>query len=96
MSCEQERNRKYIVCPTNTCEDIAVSVPVEIRAHADVGDIVLRCMGHHIESDSDRRSCNRFKIVQKVHACIPVKYCVECEVHDEYVDFDTNRRDDNC
>ena len=90
MSSEQESSRKFIVCSTNTCEDVTISAPVEIRAHADVGEIELKCMGHHIEKCTDKHAVRKFKIVQKVSVHIPLKFIVECEVKDERVDFDTS------
>ena len=93
---EKEMHHKSIMCPVQINEDISISVPVEICAHADVDQIELECLGHHIEHhmehhveyDDKRHKCKKFKIVQKVHVKIPVKYYVECDVRDEHVDFD--------
>lgn len=90
MGYEQDKHRKFIICPSNTNEDITVSVPVEIRAFAEVDEIVLKCKGHHIEKESDEHAVSKFKIVQKIHAHIPIKCFVECEVKDESVDFDVD------
>ena len=88
MVYEPDKHKKSIICPTNTCEDICITVPVEVHAQADVGEIELKCTGCSVEIDPQKYTCDsKFKIVQKIHACIPVNCYVECKVNEEHVDF---------
>ena len=89
MNNEQGKRKKHIVCPTKTCEDIKIFVPVEVRAHANVGDIALKCKGHHIVKKQEKpQYVSKFEIVQDISAQIPVEFITEVEVKDERVDFD--------
>jgi len=91
---DQENQDKHdkpdkIVCPAKVCEDITVTVPVEVRAHADIGNIVLKCMGTQIVKEHEKpKNINKFKIVQKMFTQMPVDFITEVEVKDERVDFD--------
>ena len=83
-----DERRKHIVCPTRTCEEIDVTVPVEVHARAKVGHIELKCGGHHIVREHEHpRSVSRFEIVQKVSAQIPIEFITEVHVKDECVDY---------
>jgi hypothetical protein len=88
-----EDNRKdSIMCPLDICGDIAISIPVEISAYADVEKIELKCAGHHIERNSDDSrddpGSDKFVIVQKIHVRIPVRTYAECETKKERIDID--------
>jgi len=82
-----------INCPLAVSEEIDITVPVSIRAHADVDEMVLRCAGHYITKESHGRHGRRgrrIKIKQKVELCIPLNFKVECDVHEEEVEFGGN------
>ena len=92
MEREHDKHRKTIVCPTKTCEDIEVSVPVEVHAHANVGEIELKCMGRHVVEERKKpHDVLKFKIVQKTFAKIPIDFVTEVEVREEHVDFDMHK-----
>ena len=86
---EQDKLIKHIVCPTQTCKDIALAVPVEVHAYADIGDITLKCKDRGIIRKPEKpKSISRFEITQEIFAYIPIDFIVEIEVKDERVDFD--------
>ncbi|MCL2202495.1 MAG: hypothetical protein FWB88_00950 [Defluviitaleaceae bacterium] len=86
---ENHDKKKSIVCKTKTCENISFTVPVEVRAHADVRDIDLKCKGFYVIKDEGKHSkVSKFEIVQEVSAQIPIDFVTEVEVRDEFVDFD--------
>jgi len=88
---DKDKNKKLIVCPTKTCEDIKVSVPVEVRTNTQIGDIILKCNGSHILKKQDKLpSVSKFEIVQEISAEIPINFITEVEVKDEHVDFDVH------
>jgi len=84
-----DKPKKIIVCSTKTGEDITMTVPVEVRAHVDIGNIVLKCMDKHIVKKPDKLPCiSKFEIVQEMHVELPIDYIAEIEIMDEHVDFD--------
>ena len=94
MNGELDNKKKVIVCPSRTYEEISIAVPVEVHAHANVGEIVLRCRGHRIIKDCDRgRKKNRYTIVQEVSVLVPIECVTEVEVKDERVDYDVHDED---
>ena len=88
---DHDKNKKHIVCPVDICEDIAISVPVELNARAEVGEIKLECGGHHIEKEMEKHNRREFTIVQKIHVRIPIKFFAECEVKEEHVEFNPEK-----
>ncbi|MCL2841053.1 MAG: hypothetical protein FWE05_09810 [Defluviitaleaceae bacterium] len=91
--CKHDHQRK-ITCHTEISEDITMTIPVEVRAHARVGNVTLKCMDSHIITEHERpRNTSKFKIVQKISAKIPVDFITEVEVGDEHVDFDAHACD---
>jgi len=88
-----ENRHAAINCPLAVGEEIDITVPVSIRAHADVDEMVLRCAGHSITKESHGRHGRRgrrIKIKQKIELCIPINFKVECDVHREEVEFGEN------
>jgi len=88
-----ENRHAAINCPLAVGEEIDITVPVSIRAHADVDEMVLRCAGHSITKESNGRHGRRdrkIKIKQRIELCIPIKFKVECDVHREEVEFGEN------
>ena len=91
-----EKYKKFILeggCPVNVCDDITISVPVIVRANADIEDVKLKCKGHtiekkHHESHSESCSKEKFIIKQKIHVEIPIKFEAECDVGEGCADFD--------
>ena len=79
---------KRVVCPSKVCEDVKVTIPVEVRATVDVKNISLQCKGHHIkEYEGSKSRIHKFEIIQEVQAQIPIDVITEVEVEDERVDF---------
>jgi len=82
------------VCTTEICDDITITVPVEVLTRTDVGKIELKCGEVRIIRESERpASVHRFEIVQEISAKIPIKFIAEVEVDVERVDFDASECD---
>ena len=82
-----ERFRK--VCQVDTGEDLTITVPVEVKAHVDIRDVKIKCNGHEIIRESHcRPNVKKFKILQKVHICIPIDFVTECEIGEGDVELD--------
>lgn len=87
----QDKHKKSVACSTKTCEDITMAVPVEVRAHADVGNIVLKCKGNRIAKETEKpKNVSKFEIIQEISAQIPIEFVAEVEVKDERVNFDVH------
>jgi len=87
----QNHHSKSITCPTKVCEDIALSVPVEVRAYVDIKDITLKCGEHHIHQQHQYEKpaqTHKFEITKKISAQIPIDFIAEIEIKDESVYFD--------
>ena len=88
---DHDRRREHVECPSEVCSNINLAVPVEIRTHTDVGNIVLECRGYRIVGDHSRpRKVSRFEIIQEVFAKIPIEFITEVEVERERVDIDVH------
>ena len=82
-----QKHRK--VCTVNTSEDITITTPISVSAYADSCDVELICNGHEIIRDHHcRPKTSKFKIRQKIRACIPVAFVAECDIGEGHVDFD--------
>ena len=89
---DNHHNPKRLVCHSKTCEDVKVTVPVEVNATVDVKDIKLECKGHHInERDTQRTTTHRFEIIQEIAAQIPIDVTTEIEIEEERVDFHAHK-----
>ena len=86
----QEQFQKHTkVCTVNTSEDITITTPVIISAYADSCKVELECNGHKIIREHHcKPNTTKFKIRQKIRACIPIEFVAECEVGKGHVDFD--------
>jgi len=77
-----------IVCSTKVCEDITMAVPVEVRTHTDVGNVVLKCMESKVIKEQEKvKNVSKFEIVQKVFTQIPINFVTEVEVKNDRADF---------
>jgi len=91
-----ENNRRKVVCRTETCESIMATVPIEVRAHTDIGNITLKCKRKHIKETGRQKGAeetkhiHKFEIVQEVFARIPIDFITEVAVKEEKVDFDVH------
>ena len=91
--CDQENlvghgKHEKVICHTETCENITIAVPVEVSAHADIGNIVLKCMGSRIIERDKPKKVMKFEIVQDIFAKIPIEFIAEVKLDDECVDFE--------
>jgi len=86
---EHEHKHVHVECPVVTDEDINITVPISVQAHADVEDLILKCMGHHVSKESHRRThhVRKIKIRQTIQLCVPINFIAEAEVGEEDVDF---------
>ena len=92
-----DKYNKYVMeggCPTVAAEDVRVTVPVLVRACANIGDVELRCMGGAIITRNSHcmpgrpHAISRFTVCQKMHVDIPIEFLAECDIGEEYVDYD--------
>jgi len=80
------------VCAAEICDDITITVPVEVFTRTDVGKIELKCGEVRIVRESERPpNVHRFEVVQKISAKIPINFIAEVEVEVERVDFDASK-----
>jgi len=85
---EQFQKHKQ-VCTVNTSEDITITTPVIVSAYADSCKVELKCNGHEIIKEHHcKPNTSKFKIRQKIRACIPIEFVAECDVGEGHVDFD--------
>ena len=86
-------------CPCKTSEEVSVTVPVSVSAHADRGNVELRCMGPSvITRDCDRDPCSathRFCITQRMRVDIPIKFEAQADIGKECVKFASCEKDDD-
>jgi len=82
---------KKVMCHTETCEKITTTVPVKVKAHAHIGDVVLKCMEKRVVKEHDKpKNVVKIEIMQEIFAKIPIDFIAEVEVEDENVDFDAH------
>ena len=75
-------------CPVNIHEDITITVPIEVHAHADIKNIRLKCKGHYInEGSGTPKNISKFEVVQKMSVQIPIEFVAKVEIEDERVEF---------
>ena len=96
--CEHEREHKgeyechkkfKKVCEVDASEDMTITVPVAVHAYVNTRDVELRCNGHEIIKEPPcKLHVKKFKIRQKIHACIPIDFVAECHIGEGQVDFD--------
>lgn len=87
---EHENKHKHVNCPVTAHENISITLPITVHAHADVEDIVLKCNGHDIIKESHcRRHVRKIKIRQKIQLCVPINFIAECETGEEHVEFES-------
>lgn len=88
-----ERHVMESGCPVTAVEELDVTVPATVRAHAEVGRVNLRCVGACvITCNSDEvtgrpNAVSRFTIKQRLRVDIPVKFEVEAYVGEGHVDY---------
>jgi hypothetical protein len=77
------------VCPVEVKEEIKIEQPFKIRARADVGEIRFECKGHTIEKEHCKHhATDKFKVIQRIHICIPIKFEAEIDIGKEHVEFE--------
>jgi len=88
LEAAQDKHKKQIICPTKTCEDITVTVPVEVQAHANVGDIILKCKDHHIIKKPEKlQHVSKFEVVHEMFVQLPIDFVTKIDVADNRVNF---------
>ena len=79
-------------CPEEVCEEITVSVPVSVHAHAEIGEVKLTCEKRECINGDDKpchsNGDSKFKIVRKMKLCVPVKFVTECDIGEACCDYD--------
>ncbi|MCL2353260.1 MAG: hypothetical protein FWC69_01365 [Defluviitaleaceae bacterium] len=89
---DRDRFKKFKeTCHVSINEEIEITTPVIIHAHVNTHDVDLECGGHEIiREHSCRRRSKRFKVRQKIYACIPLEFVAEVDIGEGHVDFDPN------
>ena len=81
-------------CPTVAAKEVQISVPVSIRAFAEVGDIRTTCIGAAVITPNGahpRRHCDnvfKFVISQCIKVDVPVVFGCNTEVGEACADFE--------
>jgi len=85
---ETTKPENVVVCPTKICEDITSVVPVEVHSYANIGNIVIKCMGSNVVKEKENsKNVSKFEVVQKVFTQIPIDFVTKVDVKNERVDF---------
>ena len=100
-SCKMSNFRRYEskekICPSNTKQEIEITVPVAVSASDNVGKIAIDCVGRPVIAEGsfrpscDHRSSNRFTVSQKILVEIPIAFDANVEIGDEHVRFGAPR-----
>ena len=96
-----EKKEKFCLkggCPSVTSETANVTVPVAVRAFADVGEVELKCLGGAVVTRNSRRAngvpcghgVSEFTISQRMRVDIPIKFNMETEIGEAQVEFESN------
>ena len=94
MADRCEKHERFILeggCPAKAFEEAIVTVPVEVRAFADIGDVDLHCVGDPvITRNSDCApgcpgAVSKFTIKQKLRVDVPILFGAECNVGEGHV-----------
>lgn len=89
---EAEKPMHKIGCPTVGYQDVEVSVPVTVKAFAEVGNAKTQCLGKatvssHHDCDAGRPGAVcKFTISQKLRVEVPVVFGAKAEVGDASID----------
>ena|GEM_PF-6741448 len=89
------------LCPVMSRKEVDISLPVEIKGFANVGEVETRCCGPvKITANSDfcpgdHDAVLKFVISQRIQVDIPVTFGVKTEIGEEKVDFE-DQDDDDC
>ena len=76
-------------CPVQVKEEIKIELPFKVHARADVDEIKFECKGHTVEREHHKHhNTDKFKVIQRIHICIPIKFEAEVEVGKERVEFE--------
>lgn len=80
-------------CPTNAFEEMNVTLPVTVHAYANVGNVLLSCMGPSVVTrNSDdtpgyHGATSKFTISQRLRVDIPVVFGADADIGEEHVYF---------
>ena len=97
MENKCEKHEKFILnggCPAKTSQEVDVTLPIDIRAFADVGHVRIQCQGRPViikdeieQLSGGRCQVSRFKIRQRMRIEIPVVFKAETDIGPEHVEF---------
>ena len=92
-------------CPSNTTQEVSITVPVAVNAFANLGTISIDCVGCPVIDEKEFKptcehsSTSHFTITQKILVKIPIVFEAEVEVGEEHVYFEEPKKkcdnDDN-
>ena len=98
MDCRSEKHEKYILegdCPVKAFEELDVTVPMEVHAFAEIGEVTCCCLDSaRITRNADKvrgcpHACSKFTISQKLRVDIPITFVTETEVGEAHIDFES-------
>lgn len=91
-----------IGCPTTSCQDINVCVPVTIKAFGEIGNVKTQCLGKAVvESGCDacKGKCDdvcKFTVTQKLRVEVPVIFGAKVEGGEALIDCGCAENADEC
>ena len=80
-------------CPANVKEEAKVTVPVAVRAFAEVKDVELKCQGEPVVTCNSQETpgcpgaVSRFTVSQRMRVTIPIVFRAETEGGEGHVVF---------
>ena len=81
-------------CPSNTTQEVNITVPVAVSGSSNVGKILIDCVGCPVIEEGvwnptcEHRSTTKFTVSQKIQVEIPIVFDAEVEVGNEHVAFE--------
>ena len=96
MDSRYAKIEKHILengCPSNAFEEVNVTVPITVRAYADIGNVDLKCMGSAVitrncdDPPGVPHAVSKFTVRQKMRVDIPIVFGAETDVGEGYIEF---------
>ena len=89
-------------CPTRAFEEAEITVPVIVRAHAEVHNVEIKCMGEpHIKCHSSVTpgrvgAESRFTVSERIRIEIPIDFHAETDIGQGHVKYKHCHNRDEC
>lgn len=105
MAHNFEKRQRHIMdmgCPARAFEEAEVTVPILVRADADVREVELKCMGEpRLVCDTDVTpgrpgAVSRFTVSQRLRVDIPIVFKAETEIGEGHVRYKNCGKMEDC